>query len=1012
MRKWASVIAAACAVLAISSFAAYYTPEQQESYDSVAFAGYELGTNSLSTANHWTLADPEGAEVVALDDETQALVVDSAYGDATTYTATGTSTDDVRSFVYRAQILFMDPDALTDIGPAQASIVAQTNGEGVASWYGWSKTGDDETGWVKLSGHTPVTNGWYDIRYDFDNRNSKRLVYYFVKGTNETTYTALKIDGTDETALTNGVSSGTISNVAFSGDGVVGDFTFNQIWLVKASYNGTSYRTVTAALAAANGESWANGALTVENADTVSTFGLSSGAKLAFARDGAAVTATSVTADDSVAVTASDVSDGQTLIASEALTAALAAKFVSTESARYTYLTTDALKIGKPVEIASAGTAEGFAFTNGTVSVTATKATEGAEAAVGTKLELVLKKLDGTVVATLTNEVTESGTVAWNVPLDPGKVYDAKVTVLVGGNPVTATQKTEVLAGNNTTKDVSGNDDWLLTDYTHQDGVGGAWNPALEWDDESKTASFETNAFTLTSTASGLTSNTFVTVDTIVTYNSALKYDDFDALPAGSELQAGLVPVTNETTGGEMAWYGVANGAWVAMTGLVPKFATDYTLRAEYDYGATAPKVRYTVIETATPAVLTTASGDEWHTISSVAKGLTQVQLYGQGSFTSMAGSRLDGGVVNYDGTNYTSFAEALAAANGDTTKTLKLLTNLDWRNAGAGVWKLDVNGKTLLIPAEGMRVDEGGIYWGDYFEAYVYDGSSTNKYTYLTNAIALSATATTNGLLRDVTSATFSKAITLSDKAIFFDGGTNELAGAGIAVKDTGKFTVLGGYIGVDSLSKDGDSENAAIVLQGGKYKEGVTNIWAAFVPENYHYAKLAEISALYGEYVAQIIKGAEPENPDDEVVYPVVQDGEGGSGSIAFSDAWIKANVTSETDPAKVAEELNKTGANGAKVWESYVLGLNPKQASDKPVIAPRQTTVASKVTFQLGNVTVNAAAGATVGFKVLTIGEPGGSASAASDIAPADGTISVDLPENGVKYYRLEVITKPAN
>jgi len=125
----------------------------------------------------------------------------------------------------------------------------------------------------------------------------------------------------------------------------------------------------------------------------------------------------------------------------------------------------------------------------------------------------------------------------------------------------------------------------------------------------------------------------------------------------------------------------------------------------------------------------------------------------------------------------------------------------------------------------------------------------------------------------------------------------------------------------------------------------------------------------------------------------------------------AWVvdNTNITSDQshDDDKVTEAINITGANGAKVWESYVLGLEPTKEASKPVIAPVQSSVENKIAFQIDNINVRTSAGANnVTYKVWS-GDAPGEKGSASQVASYTDPIAVDLPTSGVRYYHIEVL-----
>jgi len=125
----------------------------------------------------------------------------------------------------------------------------------------------------------------------------------------------------------------------------------------------------------------------------------------------------------------------------------------------------------------------------------------------------------------------------------------------------------------------------------------------------------------------------------------------------------------------------------------------------------------------------------------------------------------------------------------------------------------------------------------------------------------------------------------------------------------------------------------------------------------------------------------------------------------------AWVVENTTITSDQSQddvqVTAAINGEGANGAKVWQSYVLGLEPKTPTSKPVIAPVQSAVENKITLQIDNISVNPRAGANnVTYKVWS-GDALGAKGVASHVASYTDPIAVDLPASGVRYYHIEVM-----
>lgn len=133
-------------------------------------------------------------------------------------------------------------------------------------------------------------------------------------------------------------------------------------------------------------------------------------------------------------------------------------------------------------------------------------------------------------------------------------------------------------------------------------------------------------------------------------------------------------------------------------------------------------------------------------------------------------------------------------------------------------------------------------------------------------------------------------------------------------------------------------------------------------------------------------------------------------GRVNITLAQAQALGVATANKSPAEIASALAANGANGIPLWKSYVLGLDPTVATAKP-----KATIAmngDKVDLPLIGIDVNAAAGATVTYKVYK----------ASDIAniknaqPASGDKGVgetaQVPKDAAApkmFYRLKVDVK---
>ena len=133
------------------------------------------------------------------------------------------------------------------------------------------------------------------------------------------------------------------------------------------------------------------------------------------------------------------------------------------------------------------------------------------------------------------------------------------------------------------------------------------------------------------------------------------------------------------------------------------------------------------------------------------------------------------------------------------------------------------------------------------------------------------------------------------------------------------------------------------------------------------------------------------------------------GGRVGIDFAALQGLGIATADRTPAQIASDLQAQGANGLAKWESYVLGLDPSDADAKPRAGI--SVYGDAVVLELLGVTVNAASGATVTYRVYRALDPAG----IEDAQPAGGDRAVDeaaeLDKDGSNrsFYRLRVDVK---
>jgi len=284
-----------------------------------------------------------------------------------------------------------------------------------------------------------------------------------------------------------------------------------------------------------------------------------------------------------------------------------------------------------------------------------------------------------------------------------------------------------------------------------------------------------------------------------------------------------------------------------------------------------------------------------------------------------------------------------------------------------------------------------------------------TKYYITLLDAFNCAAAGDIVALLTDINNQTPAEVKT----SVFLYGDTNTLTGAGFDVADGQTLTIASGQIANGALAKTGSGN---IVLIGGKY---TNQDYSDIVSNQYH---MAALGLPEGVYTYQVVPGAS--TSDDEIVLPVAQVEETTSttndtGVLAFSKDWLVKQGLAETKDfdtpegkKKVVNNLNKPQTNHIQAWENKVLGLDGSKAENIPVILPKQTEDATKVTFKMADQDkVSTDSGAIVTYKVWMGSTPKGKDKGSSEAVLYTEDTAMPLPKDGVQYYMLEVITTPA-
>ena len=229
------------------------------------------------------------------------------------------------------------------------------------------------------------------------------------------------------------------------------------------------------------------------------------------------------------------------------------------------------------------------------------------------------------------------------------------------------------------------------------------------------------------------------------------------------------------------------------------------------------------------------------------------------------------------------------------------------------------------------------------------------------------------------------------------------------VSAVGTGKLDVVEGFWSINAVASIGDVfyDTIDAAAAAGKDDENkviklLTNVtWAPTESGTYYFnfngfSVQATDNVTWNENVATV-SGGEMEIEEMDV-------------KIKVDTSFIKEQVPglpADATPAEVAEALKEPGANGYKLYESYVLGLDPKDEFSKPVLVDELSAEADKVDVQVLNVSVNAKAGVEVTYSLLSDTDPEFKSGEVEELArQAVGRFEVPLPGDGeaVKYYKV--------
>ena len=197
---------------------------------------------NLSDAKHWSQLK-DGTAVV----DGKVIKLDTDFDDPLTYTPDERSGGiSIVSAKLEATANASEP-TFTDT--PQAALMVRITDDGVATnWYGLVGGSEGST-WMKFENIIPTVGETYDIKIEFDLRESANNIRYSVGGT------ILGTGWYDNPKTKTGV--GSIGAVSFAGTGDVGDFDGKNVSEAAASFNGVNYTNFDAALNAAKASgSW------------------------------------------------------------------------------------------------------------------------------------------------------------------------------------------------------------------------------------------------------------------------------------------------------------------------------------------------------------------------------------------------------------------------------------------------------------------------------------------------------------------------------------------------------------------------------------------------------------------------------------------------------------------------------------------------------------------------------------------------------------------------------------
>ena len=442
-------------------------------------------------------------------------------------------------------------------------------------------------------------------------------------------------------------------------------------------------KTLTLAGALAVGNATVNGSVTGDALVVSGTLNGTAVAKLEFAANaifayaGTMLAPTTLTLPESgtVAIDFIAVPDnGTPIITASGLGAA---KFTGAPNGRIFKVAGGSLTLASGATITKTDETEGFDYTNGTVSVTAT--VESGKT--GTARLKVIDFATGNVITAYGAKAIGSDALTWQLAdgltagqLTPGGTYSYVVEVAVD-NVVVATQAGTFTAAKWPSDIWFGADASKSTDRE----LHGSWASDKTPNVEDSAYVIEDDAlFNVSQTVVNDGTNHVTRVDAVVTFESLVDVSSLESDETENAL-GGFVAAKSDDTPQWMALTKVSDSVeWVALTGdIAPEANVQYVVRAEIDFQSVTKRVRYLVSTDDGTNFYPLANGTaQWIPLADADKEtLAAVELKGAGRVAKFEAWISDKAVARVGDTEYDSMEDALNAAK-DNGKSITLLTN------------------------------------------------------------------------------------------------------------------------------------------------------------------------------------------------------------------------------------------------------------------------------------------------------------------------------------------------